>query len=308
MRKLLTLLFTISIISLVGQSYIPIPASSTSEWRVFTSHHYKKNPCIINNDFRYFFNGDTIINSTTYSKLYKTGIWYLWGQNCDPTHNHYENSYIGAIRNDTGKVFYIANTLSNEILIYDFTLNIGDIPPYDFFVINNPQIISIDTIIINNKQHRRFFIDSVGSATFDSSYYIVEGIGNGNGLLEVSHWESTAALLCYAENHIPIFPVGSNCILNIGIEEVFEDENNIDISLFPNPANSQITFEFNKASKEQLFVSIFNAQGQEVRAIEFESGINSQNVDISDLSSGVYFYRVNSEKFDKQFSGTFLKK
>ncbi len=308
MRKLLTLLFTFSIITLVGQSYIPIPADSTSEWRVNTIHHNKKDPCLINNKFRYFFNGDTIINTTTYSKLYKTGIMYLWGQNCDPTIHHYENSYVGAFRNDTGKVFYIANYFSIEELIYDFTLNIGDTPPYDFFTLGNPQIISIDTLIINNQQHRRFFIDTVGSTTFDSSFYFIEGIGTSNGLIEKSHWESGTDLICYAENHISIFPVGSNCILNIGIEEVFEDENNIDISLFPNPANSQITFEFDKVTKDQFFVSIFNAQGQEVKTIEFESGINNQNIDISDLSSGVYFYRVNSKKFDKQFSGTFLKK
>ena len=82
--------------------------------------------------FKYFVNGDTLIGSTNYFKLYKTGIIYL----NEPV--KIENKYMGAIRDEDNKFYFIANNKNSEELIYNFNLIEGD-------YVGDIQISSIDT-------------------------------------------------------------------------------------------------------------------------------------------------------------------
>jgi hypothetical protein len=78
------------------------PLKPSSVWKVgflfnqdSTQNHHG------NNIFRYFLYGDTLINSTSYYKLYKSGTAYY-----DTTFS-YKNIYVGAIRDSSNKFFYI---------------------------------------------------------------------------------------------------------------------------------------------------------------------------------------------------------
>jgi PKD repeat protein len=61
------------------------------------------------------------------------------------------------------------------------------------------------------------------------------------------------------------------------------------ISVFPNPANSQLNIEL--SIDNAVTVKILNASGQEV-AIAKPSGKNTYNVDVTNLAVGVYFVTV----------------
>ncbi len=80
-----------------------------------------------------------------------------------------------------------------------------------------------------------------------------------------------------------------------------DNENTIYTSIYPNPANDQISFSFEKEVKAEL--KIFNNEGQEL----VNASINGMEhkVDVSKLASGTYFYGL-FEKNKKISSGQFV--
>lgn len=82
---------------------------------------------------------------------------------------------------------------------------------------------------------------------------------------------------------------GSDCFTDIENAEI---ENSI--TVFPNPAQNQLTVILNLPTKEQSNVSIENMLGQTVMTIENGSiQAKTYNLDISKLAAGVYYLKVN---------------
>jgi len=72
------------------------------------------------------------------------------------------------------------------------------------------------------------------------------------------------------------------CILSI------EDDDNIDVNIYPNPSNNHINIETQDLVKN---VAIYNLQGVRVKET---TKINA--IDVSNLSAGLYFVEVSTEK------------
>lgn len=89
---------------------------------------------------------------------------------------------------------------------------------------------------------------------------------------------------------LPTFNI-SNCANGID-----ENENLPAITVYPNPANSTITIEFNN-SKPQNQLTLINMLGEEVR--ELNSIKQTETVNISDLPTGLYFIRINKSQVRK---------
>lgn len=79
----------------------------------------------------------------------------------------------------------------------------------------------------------------------------------------------------------------------IGIFDINKSQTNT----YPNPANDYLTFELESNTTEQ--VDIYNMLGGKVKTSIIS---NKNQIDISDLTSGMYFYKTSS------LSGKFLKK
>ena len=301
MRKILITTLLLLPFFVWSQSYIPIPADSTSEWRVKNVYHFKSNICLHIDDIKYYFIGDTLIDTFTYSKLYKSGVYYQEpigpDANCDSVIYHFTDVLVGGIRNDAGKVYFKSIYNDPEILLYDFTLNIGDTLKRPYFVFDANIIVAIDTVTINNRQHRRFFIDSdtLSPATIDSTQYITEGIGSSTGLLKAANFESANDLLCYAENHIPIYPVGSSCILNVGINKIKDDNQKESVQLYPNPVKDIINLEFKNINHNDLELTIYNMMGKQVKQFQIPRGELKYMLNLSKLDAGLYFYKIWNE-------------
>lgn len=63
-------------------------------------------------------------------------------------------------------------------------------------------------------------------------------------------------------------------------------------AIFPNPATSTITVSSKAEPVSQ--VEIYNLLGQKVVSLELSENL-SQNVDVSELSSGMYIMKINSD-------------
>lgn len=70
------------------------------------------------------------------------------------------------------------------------------------------------------------------------------------------------------------------------------------ISIYPNPASTQITFQFNLLEKKERLL-LYNSLGQLVKTINVSPNTKEQIVDISSLSKGIYLWRMSNGKSGK---------
>jgi hypothetical protein len=71
---------------------------------------------------------------------------------------------------------------------------------------------------------------------------------------------------------------------------------------FPNPFNPATFIQFQLPEKQHVILRIYDALGVEVATLvneEKEAGFHKINFDASSLTSGVYFYSLNSGSFSK---------
>jgi hypothetical protein len=69
---------------------------------------------------------------------------------------------------------------------------------------------------------------------------------------------------------------------------------------YPNPFNPTTTIEYDIPATSFVTISIFNTLGQEVMTLvhkEQSAGKYSVQVDVSQLPSGIYFYRLTAGKY-----------
>lgn len=75
--------------------------------------------------------------------------------------------------------------------------------------------------------------------------------------------------------------------------------NNMDVILYPNPAQNNITFELTCEENDILEINIYNTIGVKVRRLNLPvivGGNQKANVDISDLKRGLYLFEINGAK------------
>ncbi|MBN1414868.1 MAG: T9SS type A sorting domain-containing protein [Bacteroidales bacterium] len=154
--------------------------------------------------YQYSISGDTLINSTLYYKLYKRNNELFRTE-----HNGYsctldENKYMGALRDQENKYYFVQNGSWNEELLYDFTLMKGE--KNDAKIYYGETVFDVDTFLDNRK-----------IIYFGDDYWnkkIIAGIGSTLDFLNEK--EVYTYLTCYAENDALIYHNYSicNCELN----------------------------------------------------------------------------------------------
>lgn len=71
------------------------------------------------------------------------------------------------------------------------------------------------------------------------------------------------------------------------------------IAVLENPFSFTTTIEFNLSETKNISISIYNLIGQEVKSITGKNllkGKNRMEIDLSDLNTGVYFPKINSNE------------
>jgi len=79
---------------------------------------------------------------------------------------------------------------------------------------------------------------------------------------------------------------------------------------FPNPFNPATVISFTLPKKEFTSISVYNSLGREVNTIlnsEMKAGYHEVTFNAGELSSGVYFYKLNTESFSETKSMMLLK-
>ncbi|MEI2696287.1 MAG: T9SS type A sorting domain-containing protein [Saprospiraceae bacterium] len=222
---------------------------------------------------------DTLVNGLVYHKVYYSydSINTVW------------NYRYGFIREDTLKRVYYKRDHDNEVLLYDFNLNVNDTFKIDEFC--TLQVVEIDSISLNDGQTRkRLKLVRKGEPGWGHEYWI-DGIGSQFGL--INHFgfcvtDYSDVLLCFYNNNKLLFPMApASCFLTKNDEASNEPR----IKLFPNPFHSYIEFE-NSNSQFRSF-KLTTLTGKVMLNGRFEDAGSKINTEA--LIYGIYLFIVEAE-------------
>jgi hypothetical protein len=245
----------------------------------------------LSENYSIIINGDTIINSQQYHKLYIPFVQ----SNCIGTIVNQDTGYFGCVREDTAlrKVFYVYPNSSVDSLLYDFNLQAGD-TVRGVLAVSNPSyatVIAIDSVLVGSNYRKRWDINPWYNT------YLIEGIGSTYNLtgpaLQVTDGPDYS-LVCFSQNGIPLYPdTATSCNLITGVIDIPEQNN---FTFSPNPATSEIRIE-NQDSRIEA-VEVYDVVGGRVKNLILNPSPSGEGLraDVSSLSAGIYFVRVGMEK------------
>lgn len=273
-RVLLIITLGICSYTLAGQEYYPL-IEENKTWNVLAVAWFFPNDTSYST-VTYKFDGDTIIDSNEYLKLFYSHEeypidWYL----------------MCCMREDSNKRVWGHWGFEEEILMYDFTVEVGDtiisgIDPLPYVL----DSIGVETI--NQQERKKYWISYALNPYYSETW--IEGIGSSKGIC----WSLSFGLvggwyrfLCMHEDQYLVYmnPNYQYCFMT-GIHEI----ENPNFKVYPNPAFNTI-FITNSTNVEIESISLINLKGQKI--IEFDS--DAKQLDISNVNSGIYFIRIVTE-------------
>lgn len=249
-----------------------------SEWYCF-NEYYKD-----------FIDGDTILNSKEYYKIYHSGYTYQGWCGYPGSYYYYDHSLHGYLReeNDKWYIFY----QNQDMLMFDFTLETGDTLngfqadhcPYDITV------YGVDSIIIDGDYKKRLQLCYNG---WINAAYLIEGIGSTTGLwAPIYQFEWSEQLVCYARNGISLWGASTEeCDLAVKINENQGDKNPCIIS--PNPCKDFIMLSI-PPKFEKVEITLINLHGGIVYQDSF-IGPSSNKIKVNDFPAGLYLAIIESK-------------
>jgi len=293
---------------LSAQTYYPL-LDSNKLWNILLSNNFIMDSTSMTS----FTNGDTIINSEVYEKVFRQ----YYGNNKFSYFGFYVKLidtvvYAGAIREDTAnkKIFFLAANDSIEKLLYDFSLSQYDTVIINFIALTVDSIVNIE---IDSTCRKRYYL-SDGSFPPSGGIWI-EGIGSVYGLLNPIYYfnmicpnlcSPNYTLLNVLDNNDTIYDYSSNTItcIMVNVKEILDFKKS-KIIIFPNPANNLLTINIRTTNNKDISVKIVNLLGKEI----FTDTINNNSdwyikrFDMSKFSKGLYTVniKIGDEKFAKKF-------
>lgn len=203
-------------------------------------------------------------------------------------------------RESNRQLFVLPQDSVNEYLVYDFNLMVGDTfntvqwhwngPNIEMYVVNVDTFTTFDgidrkRIWLQGNSYLGIWIEGIGAV-----HYMSMSVFKPSYVFSVSGWSDLA---CHSVGNTVIYGAGSSpssCILS-SVEKV---DNTIEVQIFPNPVDEQLTIELKNAEIQELFITDLNG-----RIILRQSINNLQQVSIpfeGALPSGVYLVKLATQE------------
>ncbi len=280
-KTTIIMLLVLGAFSLKAQDVAPL-VSEGKQWNVVYS--YVPWPPIHRVTDAYKVEGDTLVDGTTYKKLFTTRS------------EHFTNWELCGLLRETEdglvkhREYRWNHTFGNETLLYDFSMQPGDsICYYDELAACLKLLRVNDTILEGESMSRKKYVFQYEYEGFPSSHGYetwIEGIGSEFGILGAGSrflLGGTYDLLCYYEDDGLIWqnPLFNSCYIGTdGLDEYTPESS---ASVYPNPAKEKVSIE----GCEVFEVMIYNGLGQLVKNLK-----QTKEVSVSDLPEGLYVLRI----------------
>lgn len=249
-------------------------------------------PCVVEEVYEYRVQGDTLINNLTYVKIFKSGYGsYNWF--APPPSFACEGSYTFAgeqaefyLRSEDKRIFFWSEFEPQEVLLFDFNLEIGDTLPLSYTTYSEIIVSDLDSIMVNGSYRKRFMLEGESTAE-----YIIEGIGSSNGLIESISpiLECGYMMRCFKLNDEAILATQDTlCDLILSVKQ-----NQIpDFAIYPNPFEDKFKLSLKENETSEREILIFNSAGIRVKTIQTPQ--NEVELDLTGFPQGFYFLSVRS--------------
>lgn len=244
-----------------------------NEWNVLHVTFHIPNPWDTSfYTITYRLSHDTVINNQPFFKLLKSEGEF-------PIHWQYE----GALREKDQKVWFLPKFGTEEELIYDFSIKVGDTIAFLY----EPMVVDSIVFRLINGEYRKHWFFSYPGVPFREFW--IEGIGSNRGVLQsgnagfVGGW---TWLLCMYENSSLIYmnPAHNSCSLfSTGIEETGFPV----VRFSSNTSDGYIMVEYPEDFRI-THLSVISLSGRTVRSYATET----KRLDISGMSSGIFFLKL----------------
>jgi len=222
---------------------------------------------------------DTVINSKIYGVLIDNV--YNYG-------GHYSDT-VGYIREDiqSRKTYFLSKYAKDEILLYDFSLSIGDIFNAKTFWGGSEYdtVTNIDSIVYMGQKRLTITLTN-GNNSLDW----IEGIGSKQGFLYTNYYHGT--LLCLTSDMELLYKNDAGydgCI--IALYENLDDEPiQNKLKIYPNPATDYIRVEKDKPIES---IKILDLYGHILA--QYKPNQKSFVISLSGIKKGLYLINIDSE-------------
>ena len=226
---------------------------------------------------------DTIINNSKYRHVIAELNGVL-----------YDSSDIFIREDTTSRKVYVKTGVA-ELILFDFSLEVGDTAPIHSATQQYPVVQSIDTINIGGVLRKKinFMHNNAMDVWFgNGTYYTqelswIEGIGSTQGLLfpffgDVNTF--TNALVCFSQNDTVIYhePHFTDCMPTASL---ITPEAAPRITAYPNPAKERVTLDFGDSRFDRL--KVINTAGVVVREADTH-GQTQYTLPLKGLPKGIY--------------------
>jgi len=308
MKEIICLyIFLISFLYSIAQPYRPFPEDS-AQWSVqLVIPDSLGNPYILTHQLKMI--GDTVVNGMAYNKIYKS---------FDINYPSSSDTLHCFIRQDTSlkKVFirYPLNVYndSSEILLYDFSLQVGDTFNLKLIVdgsVHQMTVNSIGSYPLNTGMTREFSMQltnpPVLGGSCDVSCSWLEGIGCVCNLLYTEMPQHTCdtnsySTACFWQNGIYVLG-GTYC--NITEIEPSLMISEYQLRLFPNPITSNTHIATDIPKDYFDIFNIYNSVGEQIRQVNYAQ-LHEFFEKYLDYPAGIYLlvgYSKNSYFLNAKF-------
>ncbi len=233
----------------------------------------------------YGFIGDTLIGENLWQKYYSTYDIDFQADFSIEAYLREENGYVT-----------ILDANNSVDTLYNFNIQIGDSIGYDFgFGIDYLTVISMDSLLIDEAYHKRFYFEEPFYPPSELIEIWIEGIGSIHGPLFPKYPQlfsteipDSLNLLCY-KNEESILWQNTNyetCYVS-NVLALEKPEKEV-MKVYPNPATTQIVFELPTITKEN-HLQIKDIFGNIVAELPLLKGQSQLQWNCSQIASGVYF-------------------
>jgi hypothetical protein len=238
---------------------------------------------------RFFFDGDTIINSETYKMLKYHPFVQI-----DPAPSQF---FVDTTTTLSLPYFFRDDSINRKVYILDFNSGPTEQLMYDFTLIPG------DTLNSLYHDHQILTVNSVSNVSLlnggtrvqlnlSNGFNYIEGIGGSQGffyqlLMGLGWWYEEN---CVTENGVHIY--GSQCFTILSSGKIIPEEI---LSVYPNPATDFLHIE-RQAESEEDFI-LYDINGRVV--LEQKLFSENEKIDLSEIKPGIYFYKTGNSKSAK---------
>lgn len=260
-------------------------------WKIQTdnSHEY---PCM-----KYYmanvFLGDTLtIDSIIYYPVFERyEMDYDWQSPLPPYpfcngSTEADSIFKGFIRSKDKRMYFRNALNGNDVLLFDFNLEIGDsiygtaLMPFDTLI-----VVAIDSFPVPGGYWKRFEVDGN-----DYTDYFLEGIGSSVGLYQstMQPYNISTKLKCYAQMGEKYYPdqTVSNCVFYLDLPE-----DNLVQSIYPNPFDERFYVELKQHFEAEIVLN--DMAGFEKHRESFAG--KKLEIQTETLAVGTYIIEIRTE-------------